>query len=193
MKFMKKIYIILFFLSSIIGFSQNNYRIQNRIWTFEKPKNFVIKVDNFIDLVKTGEDFLEKDERLNLKVEETILLSIAQKDTTSNNLLIASFSNNNNIKRFSLSGYVDKMVEVFKEKYKELESEVNITKKELQISGVKFYVIENTINHKTKNYTYKTKMYIAEIENTEFNISCVIDNEVDENNMTKAIVESKFN
>ena len=133
---MKKIYIILFVLNSVIGFSQNNYRIQNRIWTFEKPKNFVIKVDNFIDLVKTGEDFLKKDERLNLKVEETILLSIAQKDTTSNNFLIASFSNSNNIKRFSLSGYVDKMVEVFKEKYKELESEVNITKKELQISGV---------------------------------------------------------
>ena len=35
-------------------------------------------------------------------------------------------------------------------------------------------------------------MYIAEIENTEFNISCVTDNEIDENNMTKAIVESKF-
>ena len=188
----KKYLIVLFILSITFGFSQNSYRIQNKIWKFEKPKNFVIKVDNFVDLVKTGEDFLKKDKKFNLNVEETILISIVQKDTTSNNLLVANYSNNNNIKKFGLNGYVDKMVEFFKEKYKELGSEITITKNEIQISSVKFFVIENTINHKAQNYKYKTRMYFAEIENTEFNISCVTDNEIDEKNILTAIMNSEI-
>lgn len=187
---MNKIFLSLMLLFSNIIFAQKIYKIENIYWKYEIPKNYFYQTDNFSQIVKKGEKFLENDKNLNLNPNEDILFSIAKEKDTNFNIIISSYLSNNNIKTFGIDEYINKLIEVFKEKYKELETPINISSEKIEIDGIVFYKIKNIILNPQKKYT--TLMFIGEIANKELQISSVIDNEIDERIITESILKSKF-
>lgn len=64
---------------------------------------------------------------------------------------------------------------------------------EVNIDNITFQVISKTVNLSEQNYIYTSVMYIAEIQGKEFSITCIYDNEIDEEKIKKAIKNSNFN
>jgi hypothetical protein len=187
---MKKIFLFIIILLSNISFSQKIYKIENITWTYQMPKEYFYQTDNFSQIVTTGGKFLENDKNLNLNPNEDILFSIAKEKDSNFNIIMSSYLSDNNIKRFGIDEYINKLVEVFKEKYKELETPISISKEKVEIDGKVFYKIKNVISNPQKKYT--KFMFIAEIANKELQISSVIDNEVDEKIIIDSILNSTF-
>ncbi|UPT71177.1 MAG: hypothetical protein M0D53_01835 [Flavobacterium sp. JAD_PAG50586_2] len=185
---MNKLFLLLLFSNLI--FAQKIYKIETISWSYEKPKNYFYKTDNFSKIVKTGEKLLEDDKRLNLNPEEDILFSIAKEKDSNFNIIMSSYLSNKNIKTYGMDEYINKLVKLVKEKYKDLETPINITKEKIQIDGKVFYVIKNIVSNPKKKYT--TCMYIGEIANKELQITSVIDNIIDEKLITESILNSKF-
>ena len=186
----KNILIISFFLIANSIFAQKVYKVDCVSWIYEKPENYNYQTDNFSEIVNLGESFLNNEKNLNLNTEEDILFSITKEENVNFNIIISSYLSNNNIKTFGLDEYITELINVFKEKYKELGTPINITKEKIQIDGKVFYVIKNIISNPEKNYT--TYMYIGEIGNKELQITTVIDNPIDEKLITQSILNSKF-
>ena len=186
----KNILIISFFLIANSIFAQKVYKVDCVSWIYEKPENYNYQTDNFSEIVNLGESFLNNEKNLNLNPEEDILFSITKEENVNFNIIISSYLSNNNIKTFGLDEYITELINVFKEKYKELGTPINITKEKIQIDGKVFYVIKNIISNPEKNYT--TYMYIGEIGNKELQITTVIDNPIDEKLITQSILNSKF-
>ena len=187
---MNKFLLFLILLLSNTTFSQKVYKIENTSWTYEIPKNYFYQTDNFSQIISSGEKFLENDKTLNLNPDEDILFSIAKEKESNFNIIISSYLSNNNIKRFGLTQYINKLKEMFEEKYKELGTPINISSEKIEIDGKVFYKIKNVISNPQKKYT--TYMFIGEIANKELQISIVIDNEVDEKLIIASILNSKF-
>lgn len=187
---MNKIFLFLILSYSSLTFAQKVYKIENISWTYEMPKNYLYQTDNFSQIVKTGEKFLENDKNLNLNPDEDILFSIIKNKDSNFNIIISSYLSNNNIKRFGIEEYINKLIDFFKEKFKELETPISISKEKIEIDGKVFYIIKNVVSNPQKKYT--TYMFIGEIANKELQISSIIDNEVDEKLITESILSSKF-
>ncbi|GGD24918.1 hypothetical protein [Flavobacterium orientale] len=187
---MNRIFFYLILLFANITFAQKNYKIGNISWTYEIPKNYFYQTDNFSQITTTGEKFLENDTNLNLDPEEDILFAIAKEKDSNFNIIMSSYLSGNNIKKFGINEYINKLIELFEEKYKELETPINISKEEIEIDGKVFYKIKNIISDPQKKYT--TFLLIGEISNKELQILYVIDNEVDEKLITESILKSKF-
>ena len=180
-------------LISIVSFGQKTYKVGKISWEFKKPANYKTRIDNFSSTAKKGDSVLKKNYNLEKQSNgEEILFSLAKSDSAVLNIIIGSYSDNSNIAKFTLKGYVDKLVEFMKLNYEQLQSEAHITTKEAFINNVKFYVIENRIYHKDKKLTYWTKMYIAEVSGKELNITVTYDNEVDKKSIETSIMTSKF-
>lgn len=173
-----------------ITFAQKVYKVENISWTYEMPKNYFYQTDNFSQIISTGEKFLENDKTLKLNPEEDILFSIAKEKDSNFNIIISSYLSNNNIRKFGIEEYISKLKEVFENKYKELETPINISTEKIEIDGKVFYKIKNIISNPQKKYT--TIMFIGEIGNKELQISSIIDNEMDEKLITESILKSKF-
>lgn len=102
---MKKIYFLLFVLISTYSFSQKNYRIENCIWEFKQPTNYIVRIDNFEQAIKAGKEYLEKDEIMSNSLDDKILFSIAKSENSPINMIISNYQGNENIKNFTLKGY----------------------------------------------------------------------------------------
>ena len=151
-------------LLSIISFGQKTYRIGNVFWEYKKPITYKTKVDNFSSTIKTGDSVIKKNNNLQKQSnDDVILFSVAKNDSIDLNIILGNYKGNSNIARFTLKGYVDKLVEFMKSNYEQLKSDAQITTKETLIDNVKFYIIESKVYHKEKNFTYWTRMYIAEV------------------------------
>lgn len=175
---MNKIFLFLILLISNITFAQKVYKIENISWRYEMPKNYFYQTDNFSQIISAGDKFLENDKTLNLNPDEDILFSIAKENDSNFNIIISTYLSDNNIKRFGLTEYISKLKEMFEEKYKELDTPINITTEKIEIDGKVFYKIKNIISNPQKKYT--TLMFIGQIANKELQISSIFDNEVDE-------------
>ena len=187
---MNKLLFPLILLFSNLIFAQKNYKIENVSWTYETPKNYVYKTDNFSQIIEKGEKLLEKDKELNLKPEEDILFSIAKEKDSIFNIVISSYLSNKNIKTFGLDNYIKELIKVFENNYAELNTPIEISSEKIEIDGKVFYKIKNVISNSQKKYT--TYMFIGEIANKELQISSVIDNEIDEKLIIESIIKSKF-
>lgn len=180
-------------LFSIISFGQKTYRIGNVFWEYKKPTTYKTKVDNFSSTIKTGDSVIKKNNNLQKQTnDDVILFSVAKNDSVDLNIIFGSYKGNSNIARFTLKGYVDKLVEFMKSNYEQLKSDAQITTKETLINNVKFYIIQSKVYHKEKNFTYWTRMYIAEVSGKELNITVTYDNEIDRNLIETSIISSKF-
>lgn len=187
---MNRFLLFLILLLSNTTFAQKIYKIENISWTYEIPKKYFYKADNFSQIISTGEKFLENDKRLDLNPDEDILFSIAKEKESNYNIVISSYLSNDNIQRFGLTGYISIVKGIFEEKYRELETPINISTEKIEIDGKVFYKIKNVISNPQKKYT--TYMFIGEIANKELQISSAIDNEFDEKLIIDSILNSKF-
>lgn len=177
------------------SFGQNNYSIEKSIWNYTKPSEYITRVDNFEKDIKTGEDYVKKqNDGTTLSTDDKILVSVAKSDSIQMNLVLASYKNNGNIKRFTLEGYAEKLGEYFKVNPKEDNPKNIVTVKvsQLTIDETKFYLISKTVNYTEQNYSYTSDYYVAEIQGKEFSIAAVYDNENDKQKIEKSILESTF-
>lgn len=190
---MRSVILITFFLQAALSFGQKTYTINKVIWSYTKPENYKIRVDNFSSAISTGDSVIKQNitssEQSN---DEHILFAIAKSDSSDINVILADYKNNSNIKKFTMQGYITKLVEFLKYNYEKLGSEVSISTKEIFIDKIMFSVIETKIYHKENNYTYWTTMYIADLSTKEFSISATYDNEKDKKAIEESILRSKF-
>ncbi|MBR9847480.1 MAG: hypothetical protein GYB35_15865 [Algicola sp.] len=192
---MKNILLILLLAFTFQSFGQNNYRIEKSIWNYTKPSEYISRVDNFEKDIKTGEDYVKKqNDGTTLSTDDKILVSVAKSDSIQMNLVLASYKNNGNIERFTLKGYAEKLGEYFKVNPKEDNPKNIVTVKvsQLTIDETKFYLISKTVNYTGQNYSYTSDYYVTEIQGKEFSIAAVYDNETDKQKIEKSILESTF-
>ncbi|WP_072995965.1 hypothetical protein [Pseudozobellia thermophila] len=190
---MKNIIVLIFLLVISVSNAQKKYRVGETIWVYEKPTGFITRSDNFEKVIQTGEDYIEKTEN-RLSNDDVVLTSIAKSDSSDINMALASYKSNINIKKLSLKGYAYKLGEYFKrnpsEEYNELNLSVEVV--EQTIDNKLFYVIEREVTLVENNYRYMSAYYVTEIDNKEFSIVMVCDNENDRRKIEKSILNSKF-
>ena len=192
---MKNILLILILAISFQSFGQNNYRIESQIWNFTKPAEYISRVDNFEKHIKTGQDYIKKqNDGTTLSTNDKILFSIAKTDSLQMNIVLASYKDNGNIERFTLKGYAEKLGEYFKVNPKDDNPKniVTVAVNELMIDETTFYLISKTTNYTEQNYSYTSDYYVSEIQGKEFSIAVVYDNETDKQKIEKSILESTF-
>jgi len=192
---MKKILVILIIAISYQSFGQNSYRIENRIWNYTKPSEYISRVDNFEKDIKTGQEYVKKqNDGTTLSTTDKILFSIAKTDSLQMNLVLASYKDNGNIERFTLKGYAETLGEYFKVNPKEDNPKniVTVEVNELMIGEIKFYLISKTTNYTEQNYHYTSDYYVSEIQGKEFSIAAIYDNATDKQKIEKSILESTF-
>lgn len=192
---MKNIFLILILAISLQSFGQSNYRIEKCIWNYTKPSGYISRVDNFEKTIKTGQDYIEKqNDGTTNSTDDKILFSIAKTDSLQINAVLASYKNNGNIERFSLKGYAEKLGEYLKVNPKNVDPKIIVSVKvsELEIDQKKFYLIRKTTNYTEQDYSYTSDYYVSEIEGKEFSIVAIYDNETDRKKIEKSILESTF-
>ncbi len=190
---MRTLVALTFLFHSIISNGQKSYQIEKVLLLYTKPKNYKTRVDNFISAIKAGDSLILKNNKLqNQSNDDNILFSFEKSDSSKINIILADYKNNSNIVKYTLKGYVDKLVEFMKLNYAKIGSDVIMKTREVFIDKIKFFVVESKIFHKDKNYTYWTSMYIAELSNKEFNISIIYDNEKDKKVIEESILKSRF-
>ena len=161
-------------------------------WTIQKPADFKSRIDNFSYSVENGNKFINKNFDLGKQSgSDTVLFAIGKNDSVDINIMLASYANNSNILKYSLRGYVYLLNDFFKEGYKKQGTAVELNIDSVKISGIKFYLIKNTI-HVSKNYAYSTCMYISGISNKEFSVTVTYDNDIDKKEIEDAMLNSKF-
>jgi hypothetical protein len=190
---MRTLVALTFLFTSIISNGQKSYQIEKVLLLYTQPKNYKPRVDNFISAIKAGDSLAKKNSKLqNQSNDDNILFSFEKSDSSKINIIFADYKNNSNIAKYTLKGYVDKLVEFMKLNYAKIGSDIIMKTREVFIDKIKFFVVESKIFHKDKNYTYWTSMYIAELSNKEFNISIVYDNEKDKKVIEESILKSRF-
>ncbi|MCP4054190.1 MAG: hypothetical protein GY739_14265 [Mesoflavibacter sp.] len=192
---MKNILLILLLAICYQSYGQNSYRIEKCIWNYTKPAEYISRVDNFEKDIKTGEDYVKKqNDGTTLSTDDKILFSIAKTDSLQMNIVLASYKDNGNIERFTLKGYAEKLGEYFKVNPKNDDPKIIVTVKvnEMLIDETKFYLIRKTINYTEQNYSYSSDYYVSEIQGKEFSIAVVYDNDADKLKIEKSILESTF-
>jgi hypothetical protein len=193
---MKNILFILLLAISFQSFGQKNYRIENCVWNYTKPSEYLSRIDNFEQTVKTAEEYFkkQKDEGIRMSIDDKILFSIAKTDSTQVNIVVASYMNNENIERYTLKGYAEKFGEHFKVNPKDDNPKniISVKVSELIIDEMKFYLISKTTNFTEQNYSYTSDYYVSEIQGKEFSIAVIYDNEIDKQKIEKSILESTF-
>ena len=175
---MKNILLILILVISFQSFGQNSYRIENKIWNYTKPSEYISRVDNFEKDIKTGKDYVKnQNDGTTLSTDDKILVSVAKSDSLQMNVVLASYKNNGNIERSKLKGYAEKLGEYFKVNPKEDNPKniVTVEVNELMIDEKKFYLISKTINYTEQNDSYTSDYYVTEIQGKEFWIVAVYD------------------
>ncbi|WP_289064218.1 hypothetical protein [uncultured Zobellia sp.] len=190
---MQNFIVIIFLLAISVSHAQKNYRIEDTIWTYEKPRGFITRSDNFERVIQTGTDHIKKTESKSSN-DDVILISIAKSDSSDVNMVLASYKNNINIKKFSLKEYAYKLGEYFKRNPSEENDEQNLSVEvvEQTIDNKLFYVIEREVTLVENNYSYISAYYVTEIDDKEFSIVMVSDNESDRRKIEKSILTSKF-
>lgn len=190
---MKYLFIVALLCLYFVSFGQKMYKINSVNWTYAKPENYTFRVDNFVETIKIGEQYIEKNGRgATNSTDDVILFSIAKSDSSDLNIALASYKGNQNIKAFTLKGYVNKLVEVFKKSYDDNGSKSEITAKALSIDQHDFYLVEANITQKARNFSYGVIYFVAEIDEKEFTIAVIYDNEIDKQLMVESISKSVF-
>jgi hypothetical protein len=124
--------------------------------------------------------------------EDIVLIVAAQNDSTDINMVLGSYKNGGNVTRFTLPVYAEKLVELLTSNYEQLKSEAVVSKREITIDKIPFFIIESKIHHKERNYTYWSRFYVAEVGGKEFSFMCTYDNEDDKKWIESSIETSKF-
>lgn len=190
---MKVKIIFILLLKTGVLFGQNNYTINKAIWTYTRPENYKIRVDNFSSTIKRGDSVLiQNTEHSSQNNDDNILISVAKSDSIDMNVIMADYKDNSSITNFTMKGYIAKLKEFLQDTYGKLGSDATINSKEISIDGIMFSIVETKIYHKEKNYTYWTEMFIAEISGKEFSISAAFDNNIDKMKIEESILKSKF-
>lgn len=190
---MRTLILLALLSQTIFSFGQKTYKVNKAIWTYIKPENYKTRVDNFSSSINKGDSVIRQNITLSEQPnDEHILFSIAKSDSSDINVVLADYKDSSNIKKFTMKGYITKLVEFLKYNYEKLGSDVNIKTKEILIDKIKFSVVETKIYHKENNYTYWTEMYIADLSGKEFSISVTYDNERDKKIIEQSILQSKF-
>ena len=189
---MKNIVALIFLLIISVSHAQKKYRIDKTIWVYEKPDGFITRSDNFEKVVQKGEDYIEKTKNTSSN-DDFILVSIAKSDSLDVNMVLASYKSNINIDKLSLKGYAYKLGEYFsRSSGKTNEQKLTVGVVEKIIDDRLFYVIEREVTLVKDNYSYMSAYYVTEIDNKEFSIVMVCDNENDRRKIEKSILTSKF-
>jgi hypothetical protein len=180
-------------LLSFISAGQNIYRIGNVFWEYDKPASYKTRIDNFSSSISAGDSAITKNNNLQKQsADDIILFSFAKQDSSDMNAVLASYQSNSNILKFGLKGYIDKLEEFIIYNYEQLKTDAHINRKETVINNMKFYIIESRVYNKDKDFTYWTKIYIAEISGKELNITITYDNENNRKLIEASIMSSKF-
>jgi len=190
---MRTLIILTFLLQSVISIGQKNYQIEKVFWSYTKPQNYKIRVDNFSSAIRAGDSLINKNNKLEKQAStDNILFAFSKNDSIDINIIMADYKSNSNIVKYTLKGYIDKLVDFMKSNFAKMGSDAKISTKEVFIDKIKFYVLESKIVHKEKNYTYWTEMYITELSKKELTIAVAYDNEKDKKILVESISRSRF-
>lgn len=198
MNYMTKLgFFVLVLVFNFTGlFAQESYKIGNTIWKYNKPTNYITRVNNFEETRKRADDYFEEHDEINVSTarEEKILFSFAVTESAKTNAIIASYQSDSNIQKYTLKGYVDVLAEFLKHNpsVEDPTILVSVDIKEQIIDGKKFYLVIKTVDYTEHNFSYTMVYYVTHIDGVEFSISVIYDNEEDKLKIEKSILESTF-
>lgn len=189
---MKYLLTILSLTAFVLSFGQKAYQIDQTYWVYEKPENYIFREDNFSEIISKGEEFLKENVE-NIcpdPKDEKLLLTIAKSNDSDLNILISSFSENSNIAKFTMDGYIDRLIQTYYDQFDKHGTPVDIEKEKTSIDSVDFYKLTIIVHNPITEY--KSIQYIGEIDEKEVNFTMVTDNESDEKLIEDSIKQSFF-
>ena len=189
---MKQLVFFLLILISTIGFGQNNYKINKHTWSYSKPSDYIVRIDNFEKTRETGENYLKENPDVKLDNDEVVLFSLAKSDSIQINIIQASYSNNDNIKKLTPKVYSEQLADFFRQNPKETNPKnlVSVKVDEVYINDFKFFAIEKNVDYTEHDYLFTSIYYFTEIDNKEFTIVALFDNEKDRKKIINSILNS---
>lgn len=189
---MRNIQKIIFLISFSLSFGQKSYQIDKTFWIYEKPENYIYREDNFSEVISLGEKFIE--ENIENACQDSndgqLLLTIAKNEDSDLNILIASISENSNIVKFTMDGYIDLLSKTLIDGLEKDGTKVDFERDKSQIGSFDFQKLTFNIHYHVKEY--KSIMYIGEIDQKEVKFTIIVDNDLDEKLLEDSLIHSSF-
>ena len=163
-------------------------------WIYDIPDGFIVTNYGLDKAVESAEDYLEKSSEPQSSNDDVMLLSLVRKDSSDINRVLVSYKSNSNIRNSSLREYAIKLGAFFEESAVDdtVQSETSVGVAEKYIDDILFYCITKKTTFLKNKYTYSSQYYVAEIDDKEFSIVAIFDNEKDRFNIVSSIIHSKF-
>ncbi|MCX8525875.1 hypothetical protein OF897_18330 [Chryseobacterium formosus] len=189
---MKKILIVATLILCNYLFAQKKYKIEQYVWSFDSPKDYIPKIDQFEKEIKAGTKYLEEKD-IKPSDDDVVLLTLEKKDKTSN-IIMVSYRDNSSIDELTLGGYAElmknSMLDVEKMQYPD--DDVTMVVEDIVIDKINFKVIRETVVFKKDNHIGSKYFYIADIDGKEFMIVAASVNEKDRKLIDQSILTSTF-
>lgn len=177
---MKYIFCLVIVLTTEALSAQINFELsENLIWEYTPPVDYII--DSYED---ESENMFAKD------VNE--LIGVYKDINEQVNKLSVVFGENYDLNRMSTEVYVMTLVDFFKKSYNDDDFQAIVDMSLKVVANKVFYMIRSEIRHLESGYKYISDLYIARLNNKEFSINIVYDNDEDKFLLEDSFYDSKF-
>lgn len=168
---MKNILFLVCFGLLLKGFSQEIFQLGDSQWHYLIPEGY---------------------SATDTEGDENVLITIWKNQINDLNTLSASFVQNDNMNKLTPEVYAFFLKDTYEKALNngELNAEVELSK--LSIDERMFYSIECSILHPVYNYRYVLKYLFTSINDKEFSVQIIYDNDEDKNLLEQSLLNSKL-
>lgn len=177
MNIRKTLFVLTFFFSCFQVFGQEEFSINTTIWKFELPENFVRN-----DVVESSE----------FEGDSAFFLEISKPDSPEMNFMNVTTYSNFNIKSMTAGVYANSLLNSMKNNFRKENLEADVYLDKLEIDGISFFVIHSDVKNPYDEDRFMASVYVAEIDDREFNLMILYDNDEDGFALENALFNSKF-
>lgn len=152
---------------------------ENLTWEYSPPVGYVIDSEE-----NESENMIAKN------VNE--LISVYKDVNEQVNKLSVVYGENYDLNQMATEVYVMTLVDYFRKSYNDehFQAEVDMSLK--VIANKVFYIIRSEIRHLESNYKYISDLYIARLNDNEFSVNIVYDNDEDKFLLEESFYDSRF-
>lgn len=177
---MKKVFCLVFVLLTHFLLGQYNFELSEDMrWQYAAPIGYAVESD---------ED--ESDNMIAKSVNE--LISVYKDINEQVNKLSVIYGENFDLNKMATEVYVMTLVDHYKKSYNDGVFKADVDMSIKVVANKVFYLIRSEIRHLESNYKYISDLYIARLNDNEFSVNIVYDNDEDKFLLEDSFFDSKF-
>lgn len=173
----KIFFVFTFVFSCFQTFSQEKFEINSTLWEFELPENFVRN-----DVVESSE----------FEGDSAFFLEVSKPNSPEMNIMSVTTYSNFNLKSMTAGVYANSLLNSMKNNFRNENLQADVYLDKLKIDGISFFVIHSDVLDPHNEERFMASVYIAEIDDREFNLMILYDNDEDGFALENTLLNSKF-